>query len=34
MEEFAAGELKDSRGKVVTDRDQALAIAYSESGLE
>lgn len=29
MKEFEAGKLKDSHGKVVTDRDQALAIAYS-----
>jgi hypothetical protein len=30
MEEFGAGELKTPSGEVVTDRDQALAIAYSE----
>ncbi len=32
MEEFAEGKLKTQDGKVVTDKDQALAIAYSESG--
>lgn len=32
MKEFEAGTLKSSDGKTVTDRDQALAIAYSESG--
>ncbi len=31
MREFAAGKLKDSRGNIVTDKDQALAIAYSEA---
>lgn len=30
MEEFGAGELKTPSGEVVTDRDQALAIAFSE----
>jgi len=34
MDEFGRGELKSSSGDVVTDRDQALAIAYSESGLD
>lgn len=34
MEEFARGTLHSSDGKIVTDRDQALAIAYSESGIE
>ena len=29
MREFYAGKLKDSHGKIVTDRKQALAIAYS-----
>jgi len=31
MREFSDGKLKDSHGKTVTDRDQALAIAYSEA---
>ena len=31
MREFAAGKLKDSNGNIVTDRKQALAIAYSEA---
>jgi hypothetical protein len=31
MREFAAGKLKDSHGNIVTDKDQALAIAYSEA---
>lgn len=31
MREFAAGRLKSSDGKVVTDRKQALAIALSEA---
>lgn len=31
MKEFADGKLKSSDGKIVTDRDQALAIAYSEA---
>jgi len=31
IQEFAAGKLKSSDGKIVTDREQALAIAYSES---
>jgi hypothetical protein len=30
MREFSAGELKDSHGKQVTDKKQALAIAYSQ----
>jgi hypothetical protein len=35
MKEFSEGKLKSgSTGKVVTDRDQALAIAYSESGMD
>lgn len=29
MDEFKAGKLKSSSGKIVTDRNQALAIAYS-----
>jgi hypothetical protein len=33
MRKFSRGELKDSHGKTVTDRDQALAIALSEAGL-
>jgi len=33
MREFKAGELKDSHGNKVIDRDQALAIAMSEAGL-
>jgi len=33
MHEFKHGNLKDSHGKVVTDRDQAIAIAMSEAGL-
>lgn len=33
MGEFEKGELKSSNGKKVTDKKQALAIAYSESGL-
>lgn len=32
MDEFAAGTLTDGHGNIVTDKDQALAIAYSESG--
>lgn len=31
MREFAEGKLKDSHGNTVTDKDQALAIAYSEA---
>lgn len=31
MREFAAGKLKDSHGNIVTDKDQALAIAYNEA---
>jgi hypothetical protein len=33
MEEFKAGKLKSKDGKIVTDKDQALAIAMSEVGL-
>lgn len=33
MGEFGDGTLKTPDGKVVTDKRQALAIAYSESGL-
>jgi hypothetical protein len=33
MGEFEKGELKSSNGKKVTNKKQALAIAYSESGL-
>ena len=32
MREYGRGDLKSSSGKKVTSRDQALAIAYSESG--
>lgn len=31
MKEFEEGRLKDSHGNIVTDKDQALAIAYSEA---
>jgi hypothetical protein len=31
MREFAEGKLKDSHGNIVTDKKQALAIAYSEA---
>ena len=31
MREFEEGKLKDSHGNIVTDKDQALAIAYSEA---
>lgn len=34
MGEFGKGTLKTSAGDKVTDRKQALAIAYSESGLD
>ena len=34
MMEFRQGKLRSSDGKIVTDKDQALAIAYSESGLK
>jgi len=34
MGEFGAGTLKTPNGKKVTDKKQALAIAYSESGLD
>jgi len=30
MKEFAAGNLHSGSGEIVTDKDQALAIAYSE----
>lgn len=33
MREFKEGTLRSSSGDLVTDRNQALAIAYSESGL-
>lgn len=33
MKEFSDGKLEDSAGNKVTDKEQALAIAYSESGL-
>lgn len=33
MTEFKDGTLKDSAGNIVTDRNQALAIALSEAGL-
>lgn len=32
MKEFEQGTLRDSNGKHVTDKKQALAIAYSEAG--
>lgn len=32
MKEFEEGTLKDPQGNVITDKDRALAIAYSESG--
>jgi hypothetical protein len=32
MHEFKEGTLKSSTGKKVSDRDQAIAIAMSESG--
>lgn len=31
MHEFKAGTLKSSSGRKVTDKDQALAIAFSEA---
>ena len=31
MHEFEQGKLKDSHGKLVTDKKQALSIAISES---
>ena len=34
MKEFSEGKLKSSSGEKVVDRDQAIAIAYSESGLD
>ena len=34
MSEFANGTLHDSSGNIVTDKKQALAIAYSESGIK
>ena len=34
MREFKEGKLKDSHGNLVTDRDQAIAIAMSEAGIE
>lgn len=33
MREFAAGELRSSSGEIVTDKDQAKAIALSEAGI-
>lgn len=33
MREFSEGKLKDSHGKTVTDKNQAIAIALSEAGL-
>lgn len=33
MKEFKAGSLKGKGGKVITDRDQAVAIAMSEAGI-
>ena len=32
MREFEKGTLHSGDGKIVTDRDQALAIAYGEAG--
>jgi hypothetical protein len=32
MREFYDGKLKDSSGKLVTDKKRAIAIAFSESG--
>ena len=32
MREYKAGKLKSSSGQKVTDKDQAIAIAMSESG--
>lgn len=34
MHEFKNGTLRSSSGELVTEKDQAVAIAYSESGLE
>jgi len=34
MKEFERGTLHSGSGEIVTDRDQALAIAYSESGIK
>lgn len=34
MREFKEGTLKSSSGEIVTDKDQAIAIAYSESGMD
>jgi len=34
MKEFKDGTLKSSSGELVTDRDQAIAIAMSEAGIE
>ena len=33
MKEFRDGKLKSSSGKKVTDRNQAMAIAMSEAGI-
>ena len=33
MDEYNAGKLKNSAGDIVTDRNQALAIALSEAGI-
>ena len=33
MREFKDGKLKSSSGKKVTDRNQAMAIAMSEAGI-
>jgi len=33
MKEFSQGILKDSHGELVTDWDQAIAIALSEAGV-
>jgi hypothetical protein len=34
MAEFARGTLHSSDGEIVTSKEQALAIAYSESGIK
>jgi len=34
MKEFKEGNLKSSSGNVVTDKNQAIAIALSEAGVE
>jgi hypothetical protein len=34
MKEYSSGKLKSSSGKKVSNRDQAVAIAMSESGMK